>query len=180
MYRQKRKQLHWSILLLLTLVIIIILSISLDRVLVNSHLITKSMNKMIERDSIKTADTTVIMEVYATYYNAVVAQCDKNPLITADGSKIDLKDLKKEKIRWLAVSQDLLKRNGGPFRFGDTLYIFHRDSYFKGKWVVHDCMNSRFTKRVDFLIDISRKPNNLSEVILISNKAFYIPRSINR
>jgi hypothetical protein len=181
MYPQRRKSIHWNINALLTLIVIVIVSIILNKIIKHSDLIIENLNKLLKEEPILSIDTTnITMEVYATYYNAVAAQCDKSPLITADGSKIDLKKVKDGEIRWLAVSQDLLKRKGGPFRFGDTLYIFHRDPYFKGKWIIHDCMNSRFTKRIDFLIDISNKPNTLSESLLISNKPFYIPRPNNR
>ena len=35
-----------------------------------------------------------------TFYNPVKEQCDKDPHITADGSKIDLKKLHSGQLRW--------------------------------------------------------------------------------
>ena len=49
-----------------------------------------------------------ITHVTLTTYNAVASQCDNTPLITADGTKIDMKKLKKGKIKYCAVSRDLL------------------------------------------------------------------------
>lgn len=40
----------------------------------------------------------IITHVTLTYYQPVKAQCDKQPLITADGSKINLHHLKKGKL----------------------------------------------------------------------------------
>ena len=91
------------------------------------------------------------LDVVSTYYNPVSAQCDSEPLITADGSKINLKDLKKEKIRWVAVSRDLLKRNGGRFNYKDTLEIVSNHPHISGRWVVVDCLNKRYKKHLDFL-----------------------------
>lgn len=50
----------------------------------------------------------VITHVTVTCYQPVKEQCDDNPLITADGSKIDLHKLKQGKIKWCAISRDLL------------------------------------------------------------------------
>ena len=49
-----------------------------------------------------------VTHVTLTYYQPVKGQCDSKPLITADGSKINLNHLKSGKIRWCAISRDLL------------------------------------------------------------------------
>lgn len=84
--------------------------------------------------------------VTATFYNPEKRQCDSDPLITADNSEICLKKLKKKKIRWIAVSRDLLDR----YSFGDTVKI-SGDSDIAGVYEVHDTMNKRYTKRIDIL-----------------------------
>lgn len=105
--------------------------------------------------------------ITGTYYNAVEAQCDDTPLVTADGSMINLDKLKNHRIKWVALSRDLLSRWGGPFNYGDTIYIDHKDSRIKGHWVVRDCMNKRFKKRVDFLVHQSHKfPGKTSNLTL--------------
>lgn len=50
-------------------------------------------------------DTKFITHVTLTTYNAVASQCDDSPLVTADGTKIDMKKLKKGTIKYCAVSR---------------------------------------------------------------------------
>ena len=87
----------------------------------------------------------VVTHVTLTCYQPVKAQCDSEPLTTADGSKINLKHLKAEKIKWCAISRDLLYLfpKGKPKK----IYI---EGY--GIYEVHDVMNKRHTHRVDILI----------------------------
>jgi hypothetical protein len=89
--------------------------------------------------------------VTGTKYQPVAAQCDSNPLGTADGSVIDTVLLKQGKIRWCALSRDLLSRWGGPFSYGDTIVVSRGTDAANGKWVIHDTMNKRYTLRIDFL-----------------------------
>lgn len=119
-----------------------------------------------------------VTEVIGTIYNAVEGQCDADPLVTADNSKINLTVLKTGSLRWVALSRDLLKRWGGPYNYGDTIHVYHTDSRIRGKWVVHDTMNARFKKRMDFLVDVThnRLFPHKSPHILISNTAFYTAR----
>lgn len=49
-----------------------------------------------------------ITHVTLTCYHPVKEQCGEYPLITSDSSKIDLTLLKEGKIKWCAVSRDLL------------------------------------------------------------------------
>ena len=89
--------------------------------------------------------------VTVTRYNPVIDQCDDDPLITADNSEIDLKKLKANKLRWVAVSRDLL----GEFSYGDTIRLTCRnDPSINGKYTIHDCMNKRWKNRVDILTHI--------------------------
>jgi len=120
----------------------------------------------------------VITEVIGTIYNPVAAQCDSDPLTTADNSLIDLDKLKKKEIRWIALSRDLLARWGGPYDYGDSIYIHHPDKRIRGVWTVHDTMNARFTKRMDFLVSGKHNKNfpHKTPHILISNKNFYVSR----
>ena len=86
-----------------------------------------------------------ITHVTLTYYQPVKAQCDNNPLVTSDGSKINLKHLKSNRIKWCAISRDLL-------------YLFPKDKPKRvhiegyGIYEVHDIMNKRHTHRIDILI----------------------------
>lgn len=86
-----------------------------------------------------------ITHVTLTYYQPVKAQCDNSPLVTADGSKINLHHLKSNRIKWCAISRDLL-------------YLFPKNKpkrvYIEGYGIyeVHDIMNKRHTHRIDILI----------------------------
>lgn len=86
-----------------------------------------------------------VTHVTLTYYQPVKGQCDSKPLITADGSKINLNHLKSGKIRWCAISRDLLYLfpKGKPKR----IYI---EGF--GTYQVRDVMNRRFYHSVDILI----------------------------
>jgi len=100
------------------------------------------------------------INVKATMYHPVEAQCDDSPLITADGSRID--PLKVSEWNWIAVSQDMLVRNGGIFNYGDKVYVkgTHRD----GVYTVRDCMNKRKTFQIDILESIGTSQYKYDEI----------------
>lgn len=86
-----------------------------------------------------------VSHVTLTCYQPVKEQCNSNPLVTADGSKINLKHLEQGKIQWCAISRDLL-------------YLFPKNKpkriYIEGYGIyeVKDVMNKRHHHRVDILI----------------------------
>ena len=121
-------------------------------------------------------DTNSVWEVLGTMYNPVKAQCDNTPFETADGSMIPVDKLKKEKIRWVALSRDLLSRWGGPFDYGDTLYVHHPNKHVRGIWIVHDSMNARWRKRIDFLRWKKGSFPGKASHTLISTRPFYNKR----
>ena len=86
-----------------------------------------------------------ITHVTLTYYQPVKAQCDNSPLVTADGSKINLHHLKSNRIKWCAISRDLLYLF--PKKKPKRVYI---EGY--GIYEVQDIMNKRHTHRIDILI----------------------------
>lgn len=89
--------------------------------------------------------------VDATMYNAVIEQCEGNPLQTADGSMIDLDLLSNDEIHWIAISRDMHVRYGGNIKFGQTIYVKSKYEELNRVWVVRDLMNERFEKKIDFL-----------------------------
>ena len=93
-------------------------------------------------------DKPFITHVTLTTYNAVGSQCDNTPLITADGTKIDMKKLKKGKIRYCAVSRDLL----WCIPLGSVVHIEGH-----GYYEVRDTMNERFNHYIDILQHTSQK-----------------------
>lgn len=86
-----------------------------------------------------------ITHVTLTCYQPVKSQCNNQPLVTADGSKINLHHLKRGNIKWCAISRDLL-------------YLFPKNKPKRvsiegfGVYEVKDVMNKRHNHRIDILI----------------------------
>ena len=80
--------------------------------------------------------TLLIGNYTPTAYRSVENQTDSSPNFTATGEKTCG--------HGIAISQDLLKKKGGPLEFGDVVYI--QDIGFK---VVNDVMNKRHKQRFD-------------------------------
>jgi 3D (Asp-Asp-Asp) domain-containing protein len=101
-----------------------------------------------------------ILITRATVYQAVPSQTNDDNLITASGFKLDsLYEHSKHRI--IAISRDLKEY----LPFGSAVLIEGTDKY-DGVWYVHDVMNKRYEKSIDFLTDIGT-PNVLySDVIL--------------
>lgn len=106
------------------------------------------------------------LSVSATMYYPVVEQCDDTPDITADQTKIpDIYDC--SYLRWIAVSQDLLWFNGGPIRYGDTVYVFA--GHKTGAYIVRDAMNKRFKNKIDFLESVGTQLYSFDSAKLLIN-----------
>ena len=88
------------------------------------------------------ADDKFITHVTLTTYNATKAQCDNNPNKTANGTIIDHKKLKQGKLKYCAISPDLL----WCIPMGSIIDI---DGH--GRYEVVDTMNARFKHYVDIL-----------------------------
>ena len=86
--------------------------------------------------------------VTITTYNAVMSQCDRSPLITADGTKIDHRKVKSGEQRIVAISRDLLY----AIPLGSIIEI---EGY--GRYEVRDTMNGRFNHSIDILQHSSKK-----------------------
>jgi hypothetical protein len=95
-------------------------------------------------------ETSHVLETL-TVYNPTTNQCDATPLITASNQRIDLKLLSSQKLRWMALSRNLLKRWNGEFNYGDTVIISSGDPQIDGPWVIQDNLNKRYTNRGDLL-----------------------------
>ena len=95
--------------------------------------------------SLNTVAKSTITHVTLTYYQPVKAQCNSEPLVTADGSKINLRHLRQGRIKWCAISRDLL----WLFPKGKQKRIYIEGF---GTYYVKDVMNRRFTHSVDILI----------------------------
>ncbi len=109
-------------------------------------------------------DNKVKADVTATMYYAVEGQCDKDPLVTACMAKINPKKASSHK--WIAVSRDLLKSNGGKFNYGDTVMVLNA-GIKSGKYKIMDTMNKRFYNKIDFLETAGTKPYKFNNVIMV-------------
>ena len=109
--------------------------------------IQKENNKEIERleNLIQVKDA---IKVTATMYNPVKGQCDADPLVTAAMYKINPNKASDHK--WIAVSRDLLKKNGGEFEYGDKVKLMGAGDK-DGIYTIADTMNKRYKKRIDIL-----------------------------
>lgn len=123
-----------------------------------------------EAASLRSVDDSLRVEVIKdtiyiernTAYHPVASQCQGNPLVTADMSRINITKLKNEEVRWIALSRDLIARWGGPIEYGDTVEVLSEvNPQLNGEWVLHDCMNARYENSVDFLFH----PENNSGII---------------
>jgi len=86
--------------------------------------------------------------VRVTYYEPVAEQCWGNPLITANGSRIDTTALRAGKIRWVAVSRDMERL----FPMGSTIKIYIREGHaWNGLYQVNDRTSARLSKTIDIL-----------------------------
>lgn len=105
------------------------------------------------------------IDVKATMYHPVESQCDSDPLVTADGSIIDpycVSDW-----NWIAVSRDLLVSGGGCFNYGDSVYVIA--GHKTGWYIVHDTMNKRKRKQIDFLESIGTQVYRYKEAEVVIN-----------
>ena len=100
------------------------------------------------------------INVKATMYHPVEAQCDDTPLITADDSRIHPYQV--SEWNWIAVSQDLLVKNGGFLNYGDKVYV--KGTHKDGIYTVRDCMNKRKTFQIDILESIGTNQYKYDEV----------------
>lgn len=83
--------------------------------------------------------TILIGQLSATSYRSVPAQTDDSPFITSIGERVHK--------HGIAISRDLLRRNGGPLNYGDWVYI--EKIGFK---VVFDCMHERHKNSIDIWV----------------------------
>lgn len=89
-------------------------------------------------------------QVAASVYFPEEQQTDSAPLITADGSEIDAKHIRKH--RWVAVSRNLLKRWGGKLHYGDSLHVSGISAELDGTYIIRDTMNRRIKNTIDILV----------------------------
>ena len=87
-------------------------------------------------------------------YQPVAEQTDSTPNITADGTVIKVD--RASDYRYVAVSQNMLVKNGGFLKFGD--YVWVDAGKKSGVYQVRDVMNKRYTDRIDILEGVDVRP----------------------
>lgn len=113
---------------------------------------------MKEEEELKDEKT---IKVTATVYNPVESQCDSDPLVTADNSKIDLEKLNQGKLKWIAVSRDLRKQ----FKYGSKVRIRCKsDPSIDGIYEVRDTMNERYKFCIDILKPVGESKGKWHDV----------------
>ncbi|WP_375435750.1 hypothetical protein [uncultured Hymenobacter sp.] len=100
---------------------------------------------------IKKLPKTLSYTVTATTYWPEPGQTDSDPMETADGSIIPTRH--SSRTRWLAVSRDLLRDGGGPFRYGEKVRVRGISTALDGDYIIHDTMNRRHRRSVDVLVN---------------------------
>lgn len=66
--------------------------------------------------------------------------------------------------KYIAISQDLWIRNGGPFAFGDSVQVW--GTPYDGIYVIEDTMNKRFKNMIDVLVENKKPPNKWMNVTI--------------
>jgi 3D (Asp-Asp-Asp) domain-containing protein len=133
-----------------------------EKIFMDTEIFIDSLKNEIEDLKNKIDDLAPAITVKATMYHPVEAQCDDTPLITADGSRIC--PINVSDWNWVAVSQDLLVRNGGFLNYGDKVYI--KGTHKDGIYTVRDCMNKRKTFQIDILESIGTSQYKYDEIEL--------------
>ena len=98
--------------------------------------------------------------VTATIYHAVPEQTDSTPFITA--SNMNINPDNPQGHRWIAVSRDL---EAIGYTFGTKVCVMGTD-IFDGDWPVQDRMNSRWSCRIDFLVNTDVKGGKWENVLI--------------
>ena len=95
-----------------------------------------------------------VHNVTVTMYQPVPEQTDSTPNVTADGTVIKVD--RASDYRYVAVSQNMLIKNGGFLKFGD--YVWVDAGKKSGVYQVRDVMNKRYTDRIDILEGVGVRP----------------------
>ena len=114
------------------------------------------------------AETARKLKVTVTMYHPVPEQTDSTPNITADGTVFRIENA--SDYRYIAVSQNMLIRNGGFLDYGDWVVVSAGEK--SGLYQVRDTMHRRWINRIDILESPGVRPykyNNASLQKLVYN-----------
>ena len=111
----------------------------------------------------------VAENVEGTVYNAVVEQCDDDPIYTASMFRLNLDDVYSHKI--IAMEKTFMRDLG--LKYGDVVKV-EGTGKWDGVWQIQDTMNPRFAgrKKIDFLVpeDVKLGKWNTIKLYSLSDK----------
>lgn len=106
----------------------------------------------------------IVVTLRGTTYQPVAPQCDSDPLITSNMTRINLKKLKEGSQKLMAISYDIKRKYG--FKFGDEFDIFTKNGDYLGRYVFCDHMNERIKNTADLMIHPSQKPTSYKGMVI--------------
>ena len=121
-------------------------------------------NRITELESVVDDFKLEGLDVTVTMYHPIYPQTDKTPSITADGTRISIKNASEHK--FVALSRNLLKRWGGPFDYGDFIFLRGTDGK-DGVYQVRDTMNRRYINYIDILESPGTEPYKFDNATII-------------
>lgn len=92
----------------------------------------------------------LIGNLQVTAYRSTPNQTDSSPWLTSIGERVT--------VRGLAVSPDLLKKNGGPLDYGDLVYVEGTGYRF-----VNDVMHPRHKRAIDMWVPTYQEEKKFDE-----------------
>lgn len=153
-----------KIILLMTIFIIGLIPLKVDNISNNNDYAVVEFVNNVNRFSESISNMSINIR-RATIYHAVPWQTNNDNFTTASGFQLNT-DFDHYQYRILAVSRDLLK---GHISYGDTVLVTGTGTY-DGLWRVEDTMNRRYTKTIDFLVDLDTKFGLYSDIELFVMK----------
>ncbi len=121
-------------------------------------------NRIIELESVVDEYKLEGLDVTVTMYHPIYPQTDKTPSITADGTRISIKNASEHK--FVALSRNLLTRWGGPFDYGDFILLRGTDGK-DGVYQVRDTMNRRYINYIDILESPGTEPYKFDNATIV-------------
>lgn len=100
----------------------------------------------------------VVFTLRGTTYQPVANQCDSDPLVTANMTKVDLKKLKNGTQKLCAFSYDVKHKYG--LKFNEQFDLYTAKGEYLGRYTFCDHMNRRIKNTCDIMISPDAKPTS--------------------
>lgn len=106
----------------------------------------------------------VVITLRGTTYQPVASQCDSDPLITANMTKVDLKKLRNGTQKLCAFSYDI--KNKYKLKFGEKFDLYTNKGEYLGRYTFCDHMNRRIKNTCDIMISPDDKPTLYKDLVV--------------